>query len=264
MTRSGRGAPGPLARRRALVTGGGTGIGRQLAAALVDAGAHVTICGRRTDVLSATTADLASSGGHVDWAQADVAQGDDLRELVASVGPIDILVNNAGFSRLRPWLEVPIEEWREVMAVNVEAPFRLCQLLVPGMMERGWGRVVNIASVYGTMVGNPYYYPGLDWDNASYVASKHALLGLTKHLGVRTARSGVTVNAISPGMFPDTDANRRRSLSPEVNLRLSQFTPMGRTGDLKELTTALLFLTDEASSFITGQNIVVDGGWSLW
>lgn len=253
-----------LLGRLALVTGGGTGIGREFAQTLAVAGARVVICGRRPAPLEQAAAEISALGrGEVSAVAADVASEADVQRLAAAVGPVDILVNNAGYGRIGPWTEVTPEGWREVMAVNVDAPFRLSQLLVPGMIERGWGRVVNVASVYGMVVGNPYMYTQFDWDSPAYVTSKHALVGLSKYLAVRTGGTGVTVNAISPGMFPLTEANRDRS-PPESLRRLSEFTPEGRTGDIRELASALLFLVSPDSTFITGQNIVVDGGWTLW
>jgi NAD(P)-dependent dehydrogenase (short-subunit alcohol dehydrogenase family) len=251
-----------LSGRRALVTGGGTGIGQQLAGTLALAGAEVVICGRRPGPLAEAAAEIAAAGGAVSAVEADVTSEADLQRLAAA-GPVDILVNNAGYGRIGPWTEVTMDGWHDVLAVNLDAPFRLAQLLVPPMVERGWGRVVNIASVYGTVTGNPYMYPQFEWDNCAYVTSKHALLGLSKYLAVRTGGTGVTVNAISPGMFPLTEANRDRS--PEESLRrLRQFTPEGRTGEVRELASALLFLVSPDSTFVTGQNVVVDGGWTLW
>ena len=250
------------AGRRALVTGGGTGIGRQLAKTLALAGADVVICGRRLAPLEEAAAEITGLGGAVRAVAADVTSEDDLAR-IAAAGPFDILVNNAGYGRIEPWTEITPESWHDVLAVNLDAPFRLSQLLVPPMVQRGWGRVVNIASVYGMVTGNPYMYPDFEWDNCAYVTSKHALIGLSKYLAVRTGGTGVTVNTISPCMFPFTEANRERS--PEESLRrLRQFTPEGRTGEVRELASALLFLVSPDSTFVTGQNIAVDGGWTLW
>jgi NAD(P)-dependent dehydrogenase (short-subunit alcohol dehydrogenase family) len=251
-----------LSGRRALVTGGGTGIGRQLARTLALAGADVVICGRRAGPLTKTAAEITALGGSASAIEGDVTSERDRARLVAA-GPVDILVNNAGYGRIGPWAEVTMDDWHEVLAVNLDAPFRLSQLFVPPMIERAWGRVVNIASVYGMVTGNPYMYPQMEWDNCAYVTSKHALLGLSKYLAVRTGGTGVTVNAISPGMFPFTGANRGGSTGESLR-RLRQFTPEGRTGQVRELASALLFLVSPDSAFVTGQNIAVDGGWTLW
>jgi NAD(P)-dependent dehydrogenase (short-subunit alcohol dehydrogenase family) len=252
-----------LSGKRALVTGGGTGIGLQFAGTLASLGASVVICGRRAQPLESAAQSIVVGTEPVMAISADVTSDEDRQRLVRQAGAIDILVNNAGYARLGPWESVPVSEWREVMNVNIEAPFCLAQLLVPSMIERGWGRVVNVSSVYGMVAGNPYFYPDFDWDAASYVTSKHGLIGLTKYLAVRTGGTGVTVNALSPGMFPDTEANRDMC-SEESRRRLRAFTPEGRTGDVEDLSSALTFLVSPASGFVTGQNIVVDGGWTIW
>jgi NAD(P)-dependent dehydrogenase (short-subunit alcohol dehydrogenase family) len=252
-----------LAGRRALVTGGGTGIGLQFAETLARHGASVVICGRRPDPLEQAVESIASMGGTISAVAADVTDEADRQRLVSEAGTIDILVNNAGGGRLGPWTEVTLDDWHAVMSLNVEAPFRLCQMLVPAMIERGWGRVVNIGSVYGVVTGNPYFYPDFDWDSPAYVTSKHALIGLSKYLGVRTASTGVTVNTLSPGMFPDTEANRDH-ISAESRDRLNRFTPLKRAGQVPDLGSALLYLVSPESGFVTAQNVVVDGGWTSW
>jgi NAD(P)-dependent dehydrogenase (short-subunit alcohol dehydrogenase family) len=248
--------------KRALVTGGGTGIGRALAEALNEHGAEVVICGRRADPLNKVAGELRSSGRAVTSVRCDLTNEDDLKSLVASSGDIDILVNNAGYGLQAPWTEVSLNDWREVMAVNVEAPFRLAQLFVPAMIDRHWGRVVNISSVYGIVAGNPDLYD-FDWDACSYVTSKHALIGLSKYLAVRTGGTGVTVNSLSPGMFPYTEANIDHVTAVGIE-RTSRWTPVKRVGDVRDLRSAILFLVSPESSFVTGQNIVVDGGWTIW
>jgi NAD(P)-dependent dehydrogenase (short-subunit alcohol dehydrogenase family) len=246
---------------RALVTGGATGIGRALAAGLLAAGAEVTICGRRSAQVDEAVAALAESGGAARGTDCDVTVEEDLQRLLAFAGDVDILVNNAGYGLRDAWTDVTRERWREVMAVNVEAPLRLCQLLVPAMVERGWGRVINIASLYASLAGDPARYPGMGIDIASYVASKHALLGLTRHLAVQVGQQGVTVNAISPGMITGT---QDPPLPADVVDALAAGAPAGRVGEPEELQTAALFLASRTSGFVTGQNIVVDGGWSTW
>ena len=256
------GASSLLLGRRALVTGGGTGIGRAFTEALSEHGAELVICGRRAAPLEAVAAELRSRGRVVTSVPCDVTSEEGRKSLMTAAGEIDILVNNAGYGLQAPWTEVTLSDWRQVMAVNIEAPLRLSQIFVPAMIERHWGRVVNISSVYGMVVGNPYFYD-FDWDAASYVTSKHALIGLSKYLAVRTGGTGVTVNTLSPGMFPYTEANID-FVTPEGIERTSSFTPMKRVGDVKDLRSALLFLVSPESSFVTGQNVVVDGGWTIW
>ena len=130
------------------------------------------------------------------------------------------------------------------------------------MVDRGWGRVINVASVYGLVAGDAGRYPGLGLDIASYFASKHGLIGLTTFLAAQLGKTGVTVNALCPGMFP-SPANDD-ALQPAVIDALSAGTPLGRLGREGELRSALLFLAAPASSFVTGQRVVVDGGWTIW
>ena len=148
------------------------------------------------------------------------------------------------------------------MALNVDAPLRLCQLFVPQMVARGWGRVINIASVYGVISGDARNYPGTPWDIPAYVVAKHALVGLTKYLATALAPSGICVNAISPGMFM-TEGNESR-LTPEVRSVLEDRTPMQSLGGPNDLKAAAVFLCSEGARFCTGQNLIIDGGWTLW
>jgi NAD(P)-dependent dehydrogenase (short-subunit alcohol dehydrogenase family) len=250
-----------LTGRRVLVTGGGDGLGRQMTEAFVDAGATVVICGRRPEPLQRTAAELADRGAVVP-VRADVTEPADVDALVAAAGDVDVLVNNAGLAHRAPWPQVRPEDWRWIMTLNVEAPFWLFQRFVPGMIERGWGRVINVASVYGLVGGDASRYPGIGLDIASYFASKHGIIGLTRFLAAQVAPTGVTVNALCPGMFP-SPANDD-ALQPEVVAQLSAGTPMGRLGTDRELRSAVLFLAAPASSFVTGHSLVVDGGWTVW
>ena len=251
-----------LAGRRALVTGAGTGLGMQMALGLAEAGADLVICGRRRPPLDDCAAQARAFGVDVAVIPADVTVEADLQRLEDGAGRIDILVNNAGFAILRPWTEVSLEEWRQVTALNLDAPFRLCQLFAPAMIERRWGRIINIASIYGRVGGDPSRYPGIEWDVASYFASKHGLQGVTHYLAPRLAPYGVCINSLSPGMFP-SEQNEGR-LTPEVKARLIDGTPMQRLGQTDDLKAAVVFLASPGAKFVTGQDIVVDGGWTVW
>jgi gluconate 5-dehydrogenase len=251
-----------LSGKRALVTGAGTGLGRQMALALAEAGAHVVVCGRRREPIESCAAEARAFGIEAQSIAADVTREDDLQVLKAGAGQIDILVNNAGGGELKPWLEVSMDDWRRITAVNLDAPFRLIQLFAPPMMQRHWGRIINISSVYGLVGGNPARYPGMNWDNAPYFASKHGLQGITHYFGARLASSGVCVNSICPGMFPHTENNR--GLTPAVEESLIDGTPMRRVGDDNDLKATVVFLASPGAGFITGQSIVVDGGWTVW
>lgn len=251
-----------LTGRRAFVTGGGDGLGKQMTLALADAGASVVICGRRAEPLEATAALIRQAGGKAETHVADVTIESDRLRLANAVGAVDIMVNNAGVASRARWDEVDLDDWRYIMNLNVEAPFHLIQLLAPGMVERGWGRVINIASIYGLVAGDPSRYPGIGLDIVSYFASKHALVGLSSFLAVELGRRGVTVNTICPGMFPSPTNDEM--LTPDVRSALESGAPVGRLGSETDLRTAILFLASPSSGFVTGQNIVIDGGWTIW
>ena len=248
--------------KRALVTGGGAGLGRQLTQALAEAGASIVICGRRREPLDSTAKSMRERGYVVSTIEADVTSEGDLERLRKGCGPIDILVNNAGYAIRCPWQDVSLTQWREVMSVNVEAPFRMAQIFVPAMVERGWGRVINVSSIYGVVAGDPSLYGDWGVDMASYFASKHALIGLTKHLAVMVGGTGVTVNALCPGPFPNTEAN---AVDAEPLLRgLIARTPVKRLGNDYDLRAAVVYLASPGSSYYSGQNLIVDGGWTAW
>jgi len=251
-----------LTGKHALVTGGGTGLGRQMAEALAEAGARVTICGRREEPLKAVAASLVAAGRDVRWAVTDVTSDSGRRKLFEEVKGVDILVNNAALGERKPWLTVTIDEWRAIMTLNLEAPFALSQVFVPPMVEKKWGRVINISSIYGLVVGDPSLYGDWGIDLASYVASKHGLIGLTKHLAATLGGTGVTVNALCPGMFPNTEQNA--SKSGGLISGLAARTPVKRVGNDTDLRAAIVYLASPGSSFYTGQSLVVDGGWTVW
>ena len=247
---------------RILVTGAGSGLGRQMARGLSEAGADLLLCGRRLDALETTAEGLPGQSGSVECISVDVTSESDVGNLPHVAGRVDVLVNNAGISRIQPWDSISMDEWRGLMALNVDAPFRLCQLFLPGMVERGWGRIINIGSVYGTVSGDPRNYSDKSWDLPGYIVSKHALVGLTKYLATTFADQGICANLISPGMFP-TEANRHRLTSGSIE-NLSAATPMRRMGADDDLQAAAVFLASPGAKFVTGQNLIVDGGWTLW
>ncbi len=211
---------------------------------------------------------------------ADVTIEADVEHLRDEAGPIEILVNNAGIAPNEPWETVPLDSWRDVYDVNVLAPFRLCQVFAPPMRERGWGRIINIASVYGGIAGKPYHYPA-DWDPSSYFASKHSIHGVTRYLAVRLAPYGVCVNSLSPGgvaggtnrgLTADEQAQLAETKTPEERRveddRIARFLhdeiPMGRPGDPDDYTGPAVFLASPGAAYVTGQNLIVDGGWTIW
>lgn len=249
-----------LEGRRALVTGAGTGLGRQMALGLAEAGASLTICGRREQPLLECAELARDFGVDVVVSPADVTDESDLQQLVGRAGTVDILVNNAGLAPNQPWLEVTRDEWRSVMALNLEAPFRLVQLLAPAMMERRWGRIINVASIYGSLGGDPDRYPP-GWDVPAYFASKHALNGVTRYLAPRLAPHGVCINSLSPGAF-DSEQNRGL-LTEQTRAAMEQNTPARRMGDVDDLKAAVVFLASPGAAFVTGQILFVDGGWTV-
>jgi len=251
-----------LSGKHALVTGGGGGLGRQMTQALAEAGARVTICGRTEASLKRTAESLTAAGHEARYVVADVVSESDRHRLRDQTGDVDILVNNAARGERKDWLTVTLDEWRAIMELNLEAPFVLSQLFVPAMMKKGWGRVINVSSIYGLAAGDPALYGSWGVDLPSYVASKHGLIGLTKHLAAMLGSRGITVNALCPGMFPNTDANASHSddLVPGLDAR----TPVKRCGNDDDLRAAIVYLASPGSSFYNGQCLVVDGGWLVW
>ncbi len=245
-----------LTGRTALVTGGSRGLGLEIAEGLVEAGAHVWITARRTQWLEPALAHLRGLGGHADAVPCDIGDPAQVDALIRHLGEravgIDILVNNAGLTWAASPEAMPIERWRQVLDVNVTAAFLLARAFAPGMRARGFGRIVNVASVAG-LVGTP---SGV-MDAVGYSTSKAALIGLTRDLAVKWAPDGITVNAIAPGFF-------RTRMSEAILDRhgdaIAVSTPMGRIGREGELKGAVVFLASPAASFVTGQILAVDGG----
>ena len=252
-----------LTGKRALITGGGTGLGRQMTHALAEAGAEVVICGRRSAPLERCVEEARGFGGQATSIVADVTTEAGVTALREQAGQVDILVNNAGGGEVKPWQDVTMDDWRRITAVNLDAPFRLIQVFAPPMMERGWGRIVNVSSIYGLVGGDARRYPDIAWDNAPYFASKHGLQGITHYFGARLAPYGVCVNSLCPGMFPNTE-NASELDSPGLEAALSDGTPMRRVGVDDDLKAAIVFLASPGAKFVTGQSVVVDGGWTVW
>jgi NAD(P)-dependent dehydrogenase (short-subunit alcohol dehydrogenase family) len=243
--------------RRALVTGGGQGLGRVIAQALVEAGADVALAGRTRATCEAAAGEIAAATGRRALARvADVTVADDVKRLVAEVeealGPIDILVNNAGINIRGPVEELSEADWDAVVDVNLKAPFLCSRAVGAGMRARGWGRVVNLGSILSVIA-----LPG----RAPYASAQAGVVNLTRELALEWAATGVTVNAICPGPVA-TEMNRQLLNDPVKYKAFVEKIPMGRWGELHEITGAALFLASDASSFVTGSSLFVDGGWT--
>ncbi len=243
--------------RSALVTGGARGLGLVMAEALAEAGASVCITSRTADsARQAATGLAAATGARVVGLGAEITTTDDVARLVRetgeSFGHVDILVNNAGVNIRGNVGDLSEADWDTVVDANLKAPFLVARGFGPAMCARGWGRVVNLSSMLGTIA-----LPG----RAPYASSKAGLLGLTRVLALEWASSGVTVNAICPGPF-GTEMNRQLLDDPEKYAAFVAKLPVGRWGELHEIKGLLLFLASEASSFVTGAAIPIDGGWT--
>ena len=245
-----------LSGRVAVVTGGSKGLGLAMARALASAGADVAIVSRTKSDLDAVAADLAKTGRRILAVPTDVTDEDGIRSMVKAVvdhfGQIDILVNSAGIEGQGAAVEMPIEHWDRVMEVNLRGPMLCCKHVGAHMIERRRGKVINVASVLASRVSR-YLSP--------YCASKGGLVQLTRALALEWIRHGVQVNALCPGYFL-TPMNEE-FFSAEEGKRLIEKLPSRRLGDPKEIEGATVFLASDASSFVTGTTLYVDGGHSL-
>ena len=243
-----------LTGRTALVTGSGQGIGLSLASGLGMAGARIVLNGRSTEKLDEAVRTLAKQGIDAHATPFDVSDADavtaGVASIEASIGPIDILVNNAGIQRRRPLEEFSIDDWREVMRINLDGVFFVGQAVARHMIPRGRGKIINIASLQSEAAR---------YSIAPYTASKGAVKNLTKGMCTDWARHGLQINAIGPGYFA-TPLNQALIDNPEFDAWLKARTPAGRWGRVEELQGAAIFLASAASDFVNGQIIYVDGG----
>jgi gluconate 5-dehydrogenase len=248
-----------LSGKVALITGGGRGIGETAADALAEAGAKVVITGRREEYLTAARERLTARGLNCYALVADVTQPDDVARAVQSAldtyGQLDILVNNAGQTWGQPTEDMPFERWRQVTEVNLNGMFLMSQAAGRHMLARGSGRIINVASVAGLVAGDAEGVRTI-----AYNTSKAGVIAFTRSLAMEWGRRGVNVNAIAPGWFPT------RMAAASINANRERFearTALGRLGELNELRGAFVFLAAPASSYVTGQTLVVDGGISI-
>jgi NAD(P)-dependent dehydrogenase (short-subunit alcohol dehydrogenase family) len=247
-----------LKDRVAIVTGGSRGLGQEMAEGLAEAGASLMLCARRDEWLTPTVDAFRARGFTVEGMLCDVSKAADVQAVVdktvSRFGKVDVLINNAGVTWAAEPEDLPLEKWQKVVDINLTGAFLFAQAAGRDMLKRKWGRIINIASIAGmhASVNGPHYAP--------YAATKAGLIGLTKELAVSWARKGIRVNAIAPGFFHSRLADGAIAMN-ETAIKASS--PIPRVGDAGELKGVAVFLAADASNYITGQTIVVDGGRTI-
>jgi NAD(P)-dependent dehydrogenase (short-subunit alcohol dehydrogenase family) len=245
-----------LSGKTAVITGASKGLGKAMALALGSAGANVALVSRDFDQLNEAKRAVNNVGGEAIVFPTDVSQEEQVRKLerdvIAAFGGVHILINNAGINLRKQLVEFTLEEWRRVLDTNLTSVFLMCRSFVPHMRGRAYGRIINLTSTMSHVS-----IPG----RSAYSASKTALLGLTRALALELAQEGVTVNGISPGPFA-TEMNVSLIQNPEINQQFVSKIPVGRWGRVEEIGQLALYLCSEAAGFITGTDILIDGGWT--
>jgi NAD(P)-dependent dehydrogenase (short-subunit alcohol dehydrogenase family) len=254
-----------LTGRTALVTGGGTHLGRAMAEGLAEQGARVILAGRRTDVVEASAAAMRAAGLSARAVTLDVTDPDQVERVFEGVatddGPLDILVCDAGasFDRTYP-PEAELDAFRRTMDVNAVGTLLCAQAAARQMAPQGKGAIVTVSSIHGWLTADPRLYEGIEMDRSgpAYQASKAAVLALTRNLAAELGPSGIRVNCISPGYFPHDRSD------PRFIERCRQRNPLGTFGSPEDIKGAVILLASDAGRFMTGSNVMVDGGWSIW
>ncbi|HEY1493134.1 MAG TPA: SDR family NAD(P)-dependent oxidoreductase [Candidatus Solibacter sp.] len=246
---------GKLNDRVAVITGASKGLGKAMALALAAAGARIALVSRDEARLHDVAAEVIAAGGDASIFRADVTSEEQVRQaeraILARYGKVNILINNAGVNVRKPVVEFTVEEWHRVMDTNVTAAFLMCRSFVPAMSGHGYGRILNMTSIMSHVS-----LPG----RIAYSTSKTALLGMTRTLALELAPEGITVNGISPGPF-GTEMNKPLMENPETNAQFLSSIPLGRWGKVEEIGQLAVYLCSEDAGFITGTDILIDGGW---
>jgi 3-oxoacyl-[acyl-carrier protein] reductase len=254
-------------KRVAIVTGGGSGIGKAISERLIRDGAHVVIADIRQENIDATLAEFNANGVVASGVRVDVSKRDDIRKMAADVhaqfGRIDILVNNAGITKYTPYAEADDAAWDPVLNIDLKAVFFCVQAVSPYMVEKRYGKIVNISSSLGTGT-TPHHAGGSSGGSAAYASAKAGVIQLTKTLARELGPSNINVNCIAPGFFltPLTGATRSpEQVADHIKVR-TEMAALKRPGNTKDLAGVVSFLCSEDSSFVTGETIKVDGGRS--
>jgi NAD(P)-dependent dehydrogenase (short-subunit alcohol dehydrogenase family) len=247
---------GKLRGKTALITGASKGLGKAMALALAEAGARLVLSSRNLELLNETADAAREAGAETTVLQADVTDEAQVLQLEKAVagqfGKIQILINNAGVNNRKPVTDFTLAEWREVMDTNLTSAFLMCRSFVPHMRGQGYGRILNLTSIMSHVA-----LPG----RTAYAASKTALLGFTRALALELAPEGITVNGISPGPIK-TEMNLPLIENPETNREFISRIPLGRWGKVEEVGQLAVYLCSEEAGFITGTDILMDGGWT--
>ena len=245
-----------LEGKTALITGASKGLGRAMALALAAEGAQIALVSRDRQQLDKVADEVRTAGGEATVFVADVSREPDVaaleKDVTSSVGKVQILVNNAGINIRKNITDFTLEEWNRVMDTNVTSVFLMCRAFVPHMKGGGYGRILNMTSIMSHVS-----LPG----RTAYSASKTALLGITRALALELATEGITVNGISPGPF-GTEMNTAVMQNPELNAQFLSSIPLGRWGRVEEIGAMAVYLCSEDAGFITGTDILIDGGWT--
>jgi len=245
-----------LEGRTAVITGASKGLGKAMALELAAEGASVALVSRNREQLTAVAGEITTAGGRAAVFPADVTNEDHVRrvecEILAIFPKVNILINNAGVNVRKPVVEFTLEEWRYVMDTNVTAAFLMCRSFVPAMVGQGYGRILNMTSIMSHVS-----LPG----RIAYASSKTALLGMTRTLALELAPEAITVNGISPGPF-GTEMNKPLMENAELNAQFLSSIPLGRWGKVEEIGKLAVYLCSEEAGFITGTDILIDGGWT--